>query len=79
VCPGPVEGRLVACIEPDPDRAHHILVAFQLYASGDWTLERLTAKLAVRGLWNRGRRDHPPKPLSLGGVAKLLANKAYAG
>jgi len=75
----PVGGRLVACIEPDPDRAHHILAAFQLYASGDWTLERLTAELAARGLRNRGRRDYPPKPLSLGGVAKLLANKAYVG
>jgi hypothetical protein len=42
----PIGGRLVACIEPDPDR---------------------------------GRRDYPPKPLSLGGVAKLLANKAYVG
>jgi site-specific DNA recombinase len=69
----------VACIEPDPDRAHHILAAFELYASGDWTLERLTAELAARGLRNRGRRDYPPKPLSLGGVAKLLANKAYVG
>jgi site-specific DNA recombinase len=75
----PVGGRLVACIEPDPDRAHHILAAFQLYATGDWTLERLTAELAARGLCNRGRRDYPPKPLSLGGVAKLLANKAYVG
>src|SRR5215207_10323660 len=75
----PVGGRLVACIEPDPDLAHHILAAFQLYASGDWTLERLTAELAVRGLCNRGRRDYPPKPLSLGGVAKLLANKTYMG
>lgn len=56
----PVGGRLVACIEPDPDRAHHILAAFQLYASGDWTLQRLTAELAVRGLRNRGRRDYPP-------------------
>lgn len=75
----PVGGRLVACIEPDPDRAHHIRAAFQLYAAGDWTLERLTAELAARGLCNRGRRDYPPKPLSLGGVAKLLANKTYMG
>jgi hypothetical protein len=42
-------------------------------------LERLTAELAARGLRNRGHRDYPPKPLSLGGVAELLANKAYAG
>lgn len=69
----------MACIEPDPDRAHHILAAFQLYATGDCTLERLAAELAARGLRNRGRRDYPPKPLSLGGVAKLLANKTYVG
>jgi site-specific DNA recombinase len=60
----PIGGRLVACIEPDPDRAHHIVAAFELYASGDWTLERLTAELAARGLRNRGRRDYSPKPLS---------------
>jgi len=75
----PVGGRLVACIEPDPDRAHHVVAAFELYAICDWTLERLTAELAARGLRNRGRRDYPPKPLSLGGVAKLLANRAYVG
>jgi hypothetical protein len=55
------------------------VAAFELYATADWTLERLTAELAARGLWNRGRRDYPPKPLSLGGVAKLLANKTYMG
>jgi site-specific DNA recombinase len=71
----PIGGRLVACIEPDPDRAHHIVAAFKLYATGDWTLERLTAELAARRLCNRGRRDYPPKPLTPGGVAKLLANK----
>jgi hypothetical protein len=35
----PIGGRLVACIEPDPDRAHHIVAAFELTpaATGPWS------------------------------------------
>ncbi len=35
--------------------------------------------MARRGLRNRGRRDYPPKPLGITGLAHLLANVTYTG
>jgi site-specific DNA recombinase len=72
-------GRHVATIEPDPDRAHLIRTLFDLYASGEWTIERLAVEMDHRGLRTRGRRDHPGGPVGVSGIARLLSNKAYAG
>jgi len=44
-----VGGRQVASITVDPDRAPLIAAAFDLYATGDWTLERLLHELHTRG------------------------------
>ena len=49
-----ISGRQVAHIVVDP-RAPHITGAFELYATGEWTLERLVAELDHRGLRNRAR------------------------
>jgi hypothetical protein len=74
-----IRGRQVAHIVPDPERASLVTAAFDLYATGEWTVERLAAEMAHRGLPNRGRRDYPSKPLSISGLANLLSNKAYVG
>ena len=74
-----IGGRQVAHIVPDPERAPHISAAFELYATGEWTLERLAAELAHRGLRNRGRRDRNVGPIGVSALASILANKAYAG
>lgn len=55
-----IGGRQVASITPDPDRAQLVSAAFELYATGDWTLERLLYELHKRGLRNRGTRNRPP-------------------
>ncbi|MHB1712521.1 MAG: recombinase family protein [Acidimicrobiales bacterium] len=69
----------VAHIVIDPERAPHITCAFELYATGEWTLERLVQELARRGLRNRGRRDRPVAPIGVSALANILSNKAYAG
>jgi DNA invertase Pin-like site-specific DNA recombinase len=74
-----IGGREVAHIVPDPERAPHITAAFELYATGEWTLERLSDELAHRGLRNRGRRDRNVQPIGVSALANILANKAYAG
>jgi len=74
-----IGGRQVAHIVPDPERAPHVGAAFELYATGEWTVERLAAELAHRGLPNRARRDRPVAALGVSAVAALLSNKAYAG
>jgi site-specific DNA recombinase len=75
----PIGGRQVAHIVPDPDRASLVRVAFELYATGEWTVERLAHEMADRGLRNRGRVDYPTKALTVSGLATLLANPAYTG
>ncbi|HVA61787.1 MAG TPA: recombinase family protein [Mycobacteriales bacterium] len=74
-----IAGRRICRMEIDPDRAPLVKLAFELYLTGEYTLDSLVDELARRGLRNLGRRDYPPKPLGVTGVAHLLANKAYAG
>ncbi len=74
-----IGGRQVAHIVPDAERASLISAAFELYGTGEWTIERLAAELAHRGLRNRGRRDRPVGPIGISALADVLSNKAYAG
>ena len=74
-----VGGRQVARIVPDAERAPLVTLAFESYATGEWTLQRLATELAHRGLTNRGTRAKPPAPITWQGLAKLLANPVYAG
>jgi site-specific DNA recombinase len=55
-----VAGRQVAKIVPDPQRAPLISMAFELYPTGEWTLQTLAEELAHRGLTNRGSRTKRP-------------------
>ncbi len=76
----PIGGRQVAHIVPDPERAPLVRIAFELYATGEWTVERLAEEMAHRGLRNRGRDGHhPAKALTVSGMAHLLAHRAYVG
>ncbi|MGC9962801.1 MAG: recombinase family protein [Acidimicrobiales bacterium] len=74
-----IGGRQVAHIVPDPERAPFITAAFELYATGEWTIERLAQELAHRGLRNRARRDRPVGPIGTSALADILSNRAYAG
>ena len=74
-----IGGRQVAHIVSDPDRAPLVKLAFELYATGEFTAEHLLDELRNRGLTNRGCRSYSPKPFSLTGLQRLLANKLYMG
>jgi len=74
-----VAGRQVARIVPDPGRAPLVTVAFEHYASGEWSLQRLAGELGHRGLTSRGRRNRPVKAITWQGLAKILANPVYVG
>jgi len=74
-----VGGRQVARIIPDPERAPLISGAFDRYATGEWTLQRLAGELAHQGLTNRGQRGKPSAPITWQGLAKILANPVYLG
>lgn len=71
-----IDGRSVARIIPDPDRASLVALAFELYATGDYTLHQLADELDSRGLRSRSKTR---QPLSLNGISSMLHNPAYIG
>lgn len=74
-----VDGREIRTITLDPDRAPLIKLAFELYATGDYSTIELAAILEAQGLRSRGTRKCPPKPLGFNRIAQLLHNPYYAG
>jgi Recombinase len=69
-----IAGRQVAMIVPDPERAPLVQLAYELYATGEFTQEHLVEELRSRGLTNKAGR-----PLTLTGLVWLLSNKLYMG
>jgi site-specific DNA recombinase len=74
-----VEDREVRTIAIDPERGHHISAAFELYATGGYSLSETAAILEERGLRNRPRRGNPTTPLGPNRLQKILRNDYYVG
>lgn len=72
-----VEGREIRTIEVDPERGPLITLAFDLYATGEWTVSKLTAHLREQGLVARPTPKQGGRPLSKATVHKLLTNPYY--
>ena len=73
-----VDGREIRVVTPDPERAHLITLAFELYASGAYTLERLSQTLTDQGLRTRPSR-RPAGPISTSSLHFLLQDRYYLG
>lgn len=63
-----------AVIEPDPERAPLVKIAFELYATGEWPLNKLHQKLTELGLRNRNG-----KKIARSKVASMLKDRVYLG
>ncbi len=74
-----VGGREVAVIEVDDDRADLVRLAFDLYATGNFTLSTLTDVLAESGLRTRETPKRPSKPMSRASVHRMLGDDFYVG
>lgn len=74
-----IAGQDIRSVIVDAERAPLIRLAFDLYATGDWTLRRITAHLEEQGLRSRGTRRYPSRPLSMSSVHNLLRNSYYIG
>ncbi len=55
-----------------------ITLAFELYATGDYTVEQLSATLTDRGLVTRPAR-HPAGPVSTSKLSSMLKDRYYLG
>jgi site-specific DNA recombinase len=73
------DGRRVAIVTMDPDRGLLITFAFQLYASGEYSIAQLAAELERVGLRSRPTAKRTPKKLGTTVVQRLLRNRYYTG
>lgn len=73
------DGRRVKTIVVDPDRGHFITLAFELYASGEYSIKSLANELERLGLRARPDRRSNGKPLGTTVVHRLLRNRVYIG
>ncbi len=71
------DGRRVAIVSIDPDRGPLITCAFQLYASGEYSIAQLAVELEHLGLRSRPTAKRVPKKLGTTVVQRLLRNPYY--
>jgi len=69
----------IRTVEVDPERVPLVQLAFDLYATGDWSLSRLVEHLDAQGLRSRPTARHPAKALTKNRLHALLRNPYYIG
>jgi site-specific DNA recombinase len=74
-----VDGRLINSIGLDPERAPLVKEAFELYATGEYSLETLVEEMADRGLRTRRSRSRPSRPIPDETMRVMLRDPYYTG
>ncbi len=74
-----IDGREVRTVVVDPDRAPLVQWAFEAYATGEWTIRRITDELAARGFKVLPHRRKVPGPPHMSNVFHMLTNRYYIG
>ena len=72
-------GREYRTVILDEERAPFIRQAFELYATGDWTVNDLAEHLALQGFTTRGTPSMPSKPMDKRVLSTILNNQYYTG
>jgi site-specific DNA recombinase len=73
------DGRKVAIALPDPERQHFMTLAFQLYATGEYSLSQLRDELYRLGLRSRPRKQRPAQRVGTASVQRILRDAYYVG
>jgi site-specific DNA recombinase len=73
------EGREIRTVAIDEERAPYIRLAFELYATGEYSIGRLCQTLTDRGLRTRGDARFPAGPIAISKLAVVLRNPYYTG
>ena len=73
------KGREERTVITDPERAPLIKLAFEEYATGNWTVADLADHLAACGLNTRSTPKIPSTPITLKTLHKVLVNPYYKG
>lgn len=73
------KGREERTVILDPDRAPLIKIAFEEYATGNWTADDLAEHLAACGLTTRATPKIPSMPVTAKALYGMLSNPYYKG
>ena len=73
------KGREERTVVLDEERAPLIKLAFEEYATGNWTVNDLAEHLAACGLTTRTTPNVPSAPIDRKALYKVLANRYYTG
>ena len=74
-----IDDREIRTISIDPERGPLVQLAFQLYATGDYSLLGLATILEARGLRSRPTHGRRPTPIGPNRVNELLRSDYYVG
>lgn len=74
-----VDGREIRAVGIDEERAPFIKLAFDLYASGEHTMDEIVDELTDRGLTTRPTAHRPAGPVSTSKMSRLLRDRYYLG
>jgi site-specific DNA recombinase len=74
-----IDGRMVRTVVLDEQRAPLIREAFNLYATGDYSLMELAAIMEERGLRSRATKRTPEQALGVNRLSSLLRNPYFIG
>ena len=72
-------GREMRHVVIDEERAPLVKLAFEYYATGDWSVLDLATYLESRGLTGKSTPKQPPKPMTENKLHKVLTNPYYKG
>ncbi len=73
------DGRRVSIVTIDPERGPHVTFAFQLYATGEYSISQLAAELKRLGLRSKPGTRWPATALGTSVLQRLLRNRYYTG
>ena len=74
-----IAGRSIASIAVDPVRSDFIKLAFDIFATGEYTLTTLVDLLDEAGLRTRATPKRPSRPLTRSALHRLLRDDYYIG
>ncbi|HEY8885975.1 MAG TPA: recombinase family protein [Candidatus Microsaccharimonas sp.] len=73
------DGRDIRSVSIDEERAPFVKLAFDMYATGEFTMDDIVDELTDRGLSTRSTGRHPSGPLSISKLSRLLRDRYYLG
>jgi site-specific DNA recombinase len=73
------EGGEIRTVVVDPERAQFVRLAFELYATGDWSQSDIIQELTDRGLYTRATPKRPAHPMSINKLSLMLRDRYYLG